>query len=210
MNQPSIQIRYNSVFKRSFERHMDLFLTTQYLQFGHFAEASTDAYRAFDPTSAHWSNYLRSHQAKSLGAVIGGIHTVGELDVAIKGWWERNKGALDPYRAVHTEREFCISLAGFQEIFITPSNELACAYCYITEAEFKQLVDRGQVQTKRLRTRGTTFELDCRVPELGYKAGNVVVCCYWCNNAKSDEFSPEEFQPVADALARVWQERLGS
>ena len=210
MNQPSLQARYNSVFKRSFERHIDLFLTTQFLEWGHLSEASTDAYRAFEPTSTHWSNYLRSHQAKSLDAVIAGGFSVGDLDMAIKGWWAREKNALDPYRTVHVEREFCISLAEFQALFAHSGHELACAYCHITEAQFKQLVDRGQVQTKRLRTRGTTFELDCRVPELGYKAGNVVVCCYWCNNAKSDEFSPEEFQPVADALARVWRERLGN
>jgi hypothetical protein len=56
----------------------------------------------------------------------------------------------------------------------------------------------------RLRTRGTSLELDCRLPKLGYTEGNVVLCCYWCNNAKADEFSAEEFQPIADALALVW------
>ena len=210
MNQPSIQTRHRSVFKRSFERHMDLFLTTQYLQWGHLADASAEVYRTFEPTSGHWASYLRSHQVKSLATAIEGLHTVGDLDVAIKGWWAVKKDGLDPYRAVHSEREMCISLVEFKDLFAKPSNELACAYCHITEAEFKQLVNGGQVKTKRLRTRGISFELDCRVPELGYQARNVVVCCYWCNNAKSDEFSPEEFQPVADALRQVWRGRLAN
>jgi hypothetical protein len=43
---------------------------------------------------------------------------------------------------------------------------------------------------------------------LGYTTGNLALCCYWCNNAKSDEFSAEEFQPVAEALGQVWRQRL--
>ena len=66
----------------------------------------------------------------------------------------------------------------------------------------------GQVHTKRLRTCGTAFELDCCDSELGYQIGDVVLSCYWCNNAKSDEFSAEEFQPIADGLALVWRRRL--
>ena len=84
MNQPSIQTRHRSVFKRSFERHMDLFLTTQYLQWGHLAEVSSEAYDAFAPTSEQWTTYLRSHQARSSSAVIGETYTIGDLDAAIK------------------------------------------------------------------------------------------------------------------------------
>ncbi|WP_188117205.1 hypothetical protein [Campylobacter concisus] len=35
------------------------------------------------------------------------------------------------------------------------------------------------------------------------------MACYWCNNAKTDEFSPEEFKPIAEGIREVWNKRLG-
>ena len=34
------------------------------------------------------------------------------------------------------------------------------------------------------------------------------MACYWCNNAKTDEFSPEEFKPIAEGIRKAWNERL--
>jgi len=32
--------------------------------------------------------------------------------------------------------------------------------------------------------------------------------CYWCNNAKTDEFTAEEFAVIGKAIAMVWHDRL--
>lgn len=127
---------------------------------------------------------------------------IGALDKAIKAWLVSNVHALAEYNTLHQ----CISPTAFNALLtLEPA---ACAYCQITKSQFDTLRQAGQLHTKRLRTRGTSFEIDCRRPELGYTEGNLALCCYWCNNAKTDEFSDAEFQPVADALALVWRRRL--
>jgi hypothetical protein len=143
---------------------------------------------------------VQYQQAKTYATSVNNIN-IGALDKAIKTWWVNNAPALANYEAIHKQSHL-ISITAFNALF-TP--ELACTYCHITQTQFQTLISGGQVHTKRLRPRGTTLEIDCRIPELGYTEGNVVLCCHWCNNAKTDEFSASEFQPIADALAQVWR-----
>jgi hypothetical protein len=208
MTPAEITKRYKEVVKRSLDRHLDLFLTTHFLRSPtpDLTHATVEAYATFQLEPAEWAHYLRSHQAKSLSAAFGSTSTIGALDQAIKAWWVNQKAqGLQAFQQVHQQQ--CISEADFQNLFPSEA-ELACAYCHVTEREFQRLIRAGQMQTKRLRTRGTAFEIDCREPRLGYTTGNLALCCYWCNNAKSDEFSVEEFQPVAEALGQVWRQRL--
>jgi 5-methylcytosine-specific restriction endonuclease McrA len=208
MTSTEITQRYKAIANRSFERHLDLFLTAQFLRSSAQAlEVSPDSYKAFQPTDQEWSSYLASHQAKSFDAAFGG-GTIRELDNAIKTWWKDVGDKKVEYEKIHRD-QYCISQHEFQHLFASQS-ELACEYCHTTETQFRQLIHAGQIQTKRLRTRGTTFEIDCREPHLGYTTGNLAICCYWCNNAKTDEFSQEEFEPVAEALGQIWQQRLSA
>jgi hypothetical protein len=208
MTAAEITKRYKEVVKRSLDRHLDLFLTAHFLRSPtqDLTHATAEAYATFQLKPLEWDHYLRSHQAKRLDDAFGSTSTIGALDQAIKAWWVKQKPqGLHAFQQAH--QQHCISEADFKMLF--PSGtELACAYCHITESEFQRLIRAGQVLTKRLRTRGAAFEIDCRDPRLGYTAGNLALCCYWCNNAKSDEFIAEEFQPVAEALAQVWRQRL--
>lgn len=129
------------------------------------------------------------------------------LDTAIKQWRKANVTLEAELRVIH-DQHFCLSPADFEQLVSEQDGELVCEYCELTESDFRQLIERGLVRTKRLSTRGSTFEFDCRDPEQGYTQNNVALCCYWCNNAKTDEYSTEEFKPVALALAAVWRQRL--
>jgi hypothetical protein len=193
--------RYHAVRKRSFERHFDLFLTTCFLRSPaqDLTQVTSALYQAFHPTPQEWTFYVQSQQAKSYATSVNNIN-IGTLDKAIKAWLTENSLQLKEYEALHQ----CISLAAFNTLL----ESQACAYCHITQTQFETLQQAGQLHTKRLRTRGTSFEIDCRRPELGYTEGNLALCCYWCNNAKTDEFSDAEFQPIADAMALVWRHRL--
>ncbi|SFQ48873.1 hypothetical protein [Hymenobacter arizonensis] len=210
MTSAEITSRYQSVIRRSFARHMDLFLTAQFLRSSNqdLSQVSEREYETFQATPEDWARYLESHQAKSLTSSFGNSSTVQALDENIKSWWKNLGDSKAKYRDIHSRR-FGIPSAQFKALFISDS-ELACAYCQITDAQFKTLIDARQIQTKRLRTRGSTFEIDCREPHLGYTINNLAICCYWCNNAKTDEFTEDEFRPVAEALGRVWQQRLSA
>jgi hypothetical protein len=52
--------------------------------------------------------------------------------------------------------------------------------------------------------RGKRLEIDRRDPRLSYDdINNIVWCCYWCNNAKSNFFTEEEFRPIALAIGEA-------
>lgn len=87
--------------------------------------------------------------------------------------------------------------------------ENKCCYCGITEDTIKLLLDSERLKTKRISTRGRKLELDRKSPELSYdKLDNIVLSCYWCNNAKTDTFTHEEFLEVGKVFASIWKERV--
>lgn len=90
------------------------------------------------------------------------------------------------------------------------AQERKCDYCEITEEQIASLIAAGKLKTKRLVTRGRTLELDRKDSEdLTYNnLDNLALCCYWCNNAKTDTFTHEEFKIVGKTFRKIWNERL--
>ena len=88
------------------------------------------------------------------------------------------------------------------------SKEKKCAYCGITEQESELLFNRYPGRTRGGR-RGKSLELERKVPSSLYDdLGNFDLACYWCNNAKSNYFTIEEFTEIAQTIARVNKKRL--
>ena len=83
-----------------------------------------------------------------------------------------------------------------------------CSYCGISLTQIEELGKEGKLNNKRSDTRGYTLEIDRKLPNLEYSKENCCMACYWCNNAKTDEFSPREFKPIAEGIRRTWNERL--
>ena len=74
-------------------------------------------------------------------------------------------------------------------------NSTCCFYCGVSESILEQLYKNINFRTARKR--GAWFELD-RVNAKGkeniYTKENMVLCCYYCNNHKSDVISAEEMR----------------
>lgn len=82
-----------------------------------------------------------------------------------------------------------------------------CFYCGLTEAEMQILWTKEPALTKR--TRGRVLEIDRVGPNKDYNDfTNLVFACYWCNNAKTDTFTGEEFKKVGKVFSEIWRERL--
>lgn len=77
-----------------------------------------------------------------------------------------------------------------------------CAYCGVS---IKQIND---IKLFTKRSRGYTLEVDQKDPYANYTDENCVACCYWCNNAKTDEFLPSEFKEIARGINKAWKQRL--
>ena len=88
------------------------------------------------------------------------------------------------------------------------NQEKKCAYCGIHVEQIKALGENKKLNNKRSDIRGYTLEIDRMLPKLEYSEENCCMACYWCNNAKTDEFSPEEFKPIARGINEVWNKRL--
>lgn len=78
-----------------------------------------------------------------------------------------------------------------------------CHYCGLTEEQTQQIVRNGRLKSKRFpqggiygrgTSRGMWLEIDRYNPNGLYEIGNIVMCCYFCNNDKSDVFSGDNYK----------------
>ncbi len=83
-----------------------------------------------------------------------------------------------------------------------------CSYCGIGVEQIEELGKNGKLNNKRSETRGYSLEIDRKLPNLEYFKENCCMACYWCNNAKTDEFSPKDFKPIANGITNMWNNRL--
>lgn len=82
----------------------------------------------------------------------------------------------------------------------------SCYYCGITLKEILELVQNKKIYKKN--ERGWKMEIDRKYPNQEYSNDNCVPVCYWCNNAKTDEFEAEEFEPIGQAIGKALKARL--
>lgn len=78
-----------------------------------------------------------------------------------------------------------------------------CVYCNVSEEELSII----KPETKR--NRGKKLELERQLPgELYDNLANLAYACYWCNNAKTDTFTYDEFIEVGKTIGDIWKKRL--
>jgi len=134
--------------------------------------------------------------------------TIENIYQEMKEWQENNKPNIDRLRNHYI---FNIYNNVFPRIefdqMVQKANE--CEYCHITKAQIKTLIEKQKLSKKHI-TRGWSFEIDRKAANLEYDIDNCVICCYWCNNAKTDEFSYSEFKKIGAEIEKIWHERLES
>ena len=96
----------------------------------------------------------------------------------------------------------------FKKWFNQINFDKGCYYCGTTNSksfELYQLQRSGKrFDATRGGKRGKRLEIDRKDPNKTYdNLENLVWCCYWCNNAKSNFFSEIEFKPIAEAIGSV-------
>ncbi len=81
-----------------------------------------------------------------------------------------------------------------------------CSYCGTSINTIRGMMESKKIFKKN--ERGYNLELDRKEPNKEYSIENCVMACYWCNNAKTDEFSAEEFAPIGKAIGATLRNRL--
>ena len=85
--------------------------------------------------------------------------------------------------------------------------ERKCYYCGITKKQISELFGKGNLYTKR--NRGKKLEIERLEPDKPYDIlENLTFSCYWCNNAKTDTFSSDEFKKIGEVIREIWRKRL--
>jgi hypothetical protein len=96
----------------------------------------------------------------------------------------------------------------FQLWFKESRYQSGCKYCGTSSASTLNLYNKAisgeRYNWTRGGKRGKRLELDRIDPSQKYdELQNLVWCCYWCNNAKSNFFSKTEFEPIAKAIGKA-------
>ena len=134
--------------------------------------------------------------------------TMDHVDKLIEDWNSDNKAKkeallLDYKEQFHAE---VFPLSSFKKIYDPDPAKRICYYCKISDAEIKKLRSRGKIYSKV--SRGYSMEIDRLKPNLEYSEKNCVLACYWCNNAKTDEFTSSEFEDhIGPGISTIWEDR---
>lgn len=102
----------------------------------------------------------------------------------------------------------------FQAWFKKSKYENGCKYCGTSSADTLELYNDARTKKRHDWTRGgkrgKRLELDRVDASKKYdELKNLVWCCYWCNNAKSNFFSKDEFGPIAQEIGKAIKKIMG-
>lgn len=101
-------------------------------------------------------------------------------------------------------RDNISNFTNFEEFKLWYDNsEKICHYCGLTEKESQKIVCTGKLESSRFpkngihgrgTSRGMWLEIDRYLPKGCYEIKNIVLCCYFCNNDKSDIFTGDQYK----------------
>ena len=96
-----------------------------------------------------------------------------------------------------------VTFVEFERWFTKSNFDKGCFYCGLTNEQSRKLHEKRNSSTRGGK-RGKRLELDRINPVLHYdELDNLLWCCYWCNNAKSNFFSNQEFRPIAVEIGKA-------
>lgn len=192
-----VKTRYNSLIKRSFD------LLLRYKIYDEIYIQKNDA---FDLENFDVSNEIKR---KFSGLYIKGERAIlREVNKSTEKFKSENKAFLKKYEVNYkTYFEDRMPFEKFDE-FWNPKNFRTCRYCGVNEDNIEKLKKQEKIQTKRFYSRGKTMEVDKIKADGEYEVENIILACYWCNNAKTDEYNLTEFKEIARGINAVWSKRL--
>ncbi len=198
--------KYRSIKQRSFDNYLELFLICSYITDETLDNANLKTFQSFNYDDSRISKAIEALQlSKEVDLFCN--KPVSMLDKAINNWIRKNKD-LAPFKNYFYNGRL-ISQTDFIDFYGEDNDDMrSCDFCDMTEGEIASLIEKDEIKTKRLSTRGRTMEIDRLEANKGYEKGNIVKCCYWCNNAKTDEFSAEEFKPIGLLIGYTLRKRL--
>lgn len=206
-----IKQRYYDIIPRSFSTKLELYLFSRChtkMSIGIFAPWELMHFKITDELVGVYLLALALDEEERINDV--GL-TMNEIDVMVESWEKENLSfravLFEAYRLYFITDLFPFS--DFEKIYNQDPEKRICHYCHINDKEIELLDTKRHIKTKR--PRGYMMEIDRIKANHEYSKDNVVLSCYWCNNAKSDEFSEHEFSShIGPGIGKVWESRKNS
>ncbi len=202
MNKENVSL-YKSIARRSFDTKLNLYSFKMALNHEkEVVDIDPDRFKYFEITHELIEKYTAEYWQTERENVIYN-KKVDDIYRWMKEFKEKNKEVIDTLKTNY--------ILNFNQIFSENDfeyllRENECYYCGITIDKVNQLVAKRKLFKKN--ERGWSLEIDRKNSNLEYKRDNCVMSCYWCNNAKTDEFTAEEFALIGKSIAKVWHDRL--
>ena len=103
-----------------------------------------------------------------------------------------------------------INFPEFYDWYIEKQKAMSCFYCGIKEDQIQQVIPKTLFEKLWGGKRGKKLELERKIHDEKYSnINNLDFACTWCNNAKTNTFTCEEFKEIAKGINTVWNIRLG-
>lgn len=195
--------RYQEKAKDSFKTKLQLYLFSRAIH-RDWDNVNLDNFRVFKIDSDLVTIYATKYwQLKAEHELVNGLtNDAIYKEIAIRE--KEFKSLIELLRTDYIENVFpqLFPYSEFEKLLA----EEKCAYCHITIEKICRLGDEGKLRKKNYR--GWSLEIDRKDSNLEYTPDNCVIACYWCNNAKTDEFTHDEFLGIGIAIKKVFNSRL--
>lgn len=199
----NLQSRYEAIIKKSFKAILDIFLFKELYRYKELPQIADRSFEDFIKADRD-ANLIREFEKAWYWENINGF-TAKEYDKKVEEWSNKYKQSLRELHTKDFKQRFPFD--EFKSFYERDTNK-KCHYCDITESEIADMKKEGLIRAKTHR--GTYMEIDRVSPNEEYCKDNIVFACYWCNNAKSDEYSLNEFKKIGEVIKEVWKDRKES
>lgn len=203
-----IKKRYYDLIPRSFNTKLELYTFWRCCTRKEVGSFTFSEFRWFSITDEIIELHLKAWNLTGNEKLSLDGLTMSEIDNQIESWSLNNQKIkeklFDNYRLYFITELFPFS--EFEKIYSSDPQNRVCHYCKINDKDLEEMESYGQIRTKR--SRGFSMEVDRLNSNREYRADNIVLSCYWCNNAKSDEFTEPEFHDfIGPGISKIWDQR---
>jgi hypothetical protein len=202
-----IKTKYRQKGLDSFKTRLDLILIDKILKGTVEISVSRSDLKSFMFTNELILKYTTQYYQLGYKVKVDGIEIRVIWDI-FSTWKKTHLDLIKTLQEYYMTEMFEKEIFLFEEFrtLFDDSQHRKCHYCGITEDMVRQLIQKQKLFKKR--ERGFILEIDRKRPNEEYTMDNSVLCCYWCNNAKTDEFCATEFKAIGEEIGKIWQKRL--
>ncbi len=207
MEVKKINQKYAALAERSFKTRIESYLLHKIREKESLGNVTIDEFLAYEITPDRIKEYEQDWQKDKCDEI--GSTKVSDVDKLITDWKKEKKDTLikdllKDYKSYF--KKHILTQGEFNLFYVEDDTQRKCAYCEISDQEISDMRERGTIKTKR--GRGYSMEIDRINSNEEYKRENLLLACYWCNNAKTDEYTEDEFRDIiGKAIKKVWELR---